>query len=188
MYVCAAPFLAQRLPPGATVPEPQPLSSSWLDRWTAEDGIAIFLDLPPIPVLSATAEFARRGFYVVPVIQRWPRPSSALPTAELLHALVEFSRAARPPQSPRGVVFILDGERGGPLSGGQPGIPPDPRRFDNRYHYSADRFPAPALLAERGIGKVEWAAPQSIAADLQPYALSLAEQGLRPVAVDTTAS
>ena len=155
------------------------------DRWRIGEGLAVFFDLPPVLVLDSTEDFIRIGFYVVPVIQRWPQPSALLPTSRLLHALININQPGALSSPPRGVAFILDGERDGRRFALAPADARlDLRRFDNRYHYTADRFPSPETLRRYGIHRVEWVSEAGVAPDLQPYALDLAAAGLRPQALE----
>jgi hypothetical protein len=50
--------------------------------------------------------------------------------------------------------------------------------FDNRYEYSADRFPAVTFLLNDGVEAACWIVRDEIAPDLQPYATRLTEDGL----------
>jgi len=82
------------------------------------------------------------------------------------------------PRSDRGVVFLLDGDRAGPVTADEHG--PPPRRFDNRYSYRICRFPPPRLLQQDGLTAAFWLSPPGIAPDLIEYAQTLAEAGLAP--------
>ena len=94
-----------------------------------------------------------RGWYVVPVIQRWIAQPALLPCRALLARLVVGARYARHPTRPRGAVLVADGARFGPI-----GRPPTVRGrvFDNRYEYQICRFPSMAFLHSQGVQQVRW--------------------------------
>ena len=137
-----------------------------------EDGAVVFVDLPPAVVLAATDELNRRGFFVVPIIQRWVVQAAVVDCRALAGRLVIDGQHVRRPSSPRGVIFVLDGERSGPPGAGSESRPP--RRFDNRYAYSPDRFPSPAFLQSQGIVAAQWLAGAVLADDLHGYSDDLA--------------
>jgi glutathionylspermidine synthase len=133
---------------------------------------ATFVDLPPTSVLPATVWLNQHGFIVVPIIQRWVAFPSVLDCSRLLDQLITFSERCRRPASPRGVVFVLDGERAGTGRASSA-----PSKFDNRYGYSGGLFPRPDDLWRRGVSEVRWVGVTDLAPDLRPYALSLADAG-----------
>jgi hypothetical protein len=140
-------------------------------------GQALFLDLRPAESLPATALLNRFGFLVVPVIQRWVASPALLRCERLLGLLVEHGRQVARPSMPRGVAFLLDGERAGaPARPGRTTEPP--RAFDNRYSYRVDRFPSASFLQLQEIRAVGWVSRTGLAADLQPYARQLLAAGL----------
>jgi glutathionylspermidine synthase len=144
-----------------------------IDRGLATaDQTAIFVDLPLATVLPAAAWLNRRGFFVVPIVQRWVAWPALLDCALLLDHLIAYSWRCRAPRIPRGVVILLDGERAGPA-----GRISAPVRFDNRYAYSGGLFPSPEELKRRGIGAVDWVAEDVLAPDLSNYASELASAG-----------
>lgn len=175
-YVCAAPFVG---------PAYRPVSARRTERLApiadALAGLgevsrpALFVDLPPEPVLCQMADLGAQGFVVVPVIQRWCADPAVIASGSLRSALVAAARHARHHARPRGYVFVLDGERAGPRSRVVPG-----RAFDNRYAYRACRFPPPEVLRAAGVGRIGWLSTRGIASDMADYALSLAAAGLPP--------
>src|SRR5262249_18434123 len=120
--------------------------------------VAIFVDLLRTSVLPATVWLNQRGFVVVPVIQRWVAFPAVLNCSRLIEQLVTFGGRCRRPSWPRGVVFVLDGDRAGRK---RMVIPPD--RFDNRYAYSGSLFPAPEELRRRGFHVVRWVGTAALA-------------------------
>lgn len=148
-------------------------------RSAAAPPTAWFTDLPAAPLLAAAGELAALGFWVAPLVQRWLVDGGVLPPEPLAAALLAPPQGYGNPhaQRPRGVVFILDGERCGrrrPL-----GQPYRPRRFDNRYEYTLHVFPPPAVLEAQGIRRVGWVAGRHGAAvDLALYLRSAAAAGL----------
>jgi hypothetical protein len=149
---------------------------------TADVRPALFLDIAPVDGLSLAPALNRSGLVTVPVIQRWPVEPAVLPCRRLLARLLQAGEQVHCPAEPRGVAFLLDGERTEPglrlLPGGERRSPVQGRRFDNRYSYRADRFPPPVLLLRQGITRVWWVSRVGIASDLLPYARQLGEAGL----------
>ncbi len=136
--------------------------------------VAVFLDLPAGETLPATEQLARLGFVVVPVIQRWVVAPAILPCEDLQAQLVRHAPRGRRRPTERGAVFVLDGERAGPLA------PPPSRRFDNRYNYPICRFPPPDFLKRHAVTGVYWLPAPPVAEDLLPYAQLLADHALPP--------
>jgi hypothetical protein len=148
----------------------------------AEHRCAVFVDRPPVESLESAPELNRLGYRIVPVVQRWCASPAVVPSEALAQALVEAGQSVAPLDDPRGVVFILDGDR----LGNRTPSGADPRRarsgslFDNRHEYPIDRFPPPDYLRGDGVTAVLWIGAGHIADDLQGYARRLAEGGLGP--------
>jgi hypothetical protein len=178
-YVCSAPFLGQpELPLRKRPPrEVEPALLRVLEGAQLPERVAVFVDLPVAGSLPAAAALRRRGFAVVPVIQRWAAPNAVLPCRRLLEDLVTAAPDAGRSHGGAGVIFLLDGDRGG-----SPEVAPrfSPSLFDNRYSYPVCRFPPPTALERDGIIAVYWLSSEGIAADLLPYAEQLAGAGLAP--------
>ena len=201
-YVCAAPFLGTeegealawqaastsgRRSAGWTRRETD-LADHLLDAARLPESLGgeslptiLLVDLPPEPVLAAAPLLAERGWYIVPVVQRWIASPAVLPCRRLVERLMIGSRQARRPTSPRGAVLIADGERTGPI--GYPGTVSG-RAFDNRYEYQVCRFPSMDFLKAQGVGRVQWItssaspAERSVKPDLAPYLEELLRAGL----------
>jgi hypothetical protein len=141
----------------------------------------LLLDLPAEPLLAATPAFVERGWYVVPVVQRWIASPAVLPCRRLIERLTLGAWQARRPAAPRGAVLIADGERTGP-----PGYPSEVRgrAFDNRYEYQICRFPSTDFLLAQGVRQVAWItspggpAERPVRPDLAPYLEELLGAGL----------
>jgi hypothetical protein len=179
-YVCAAPFLGAD---AVARPGPERRARGWTrrQRALADDltgGPLVLLELPPEPILDAAPLLVERGWYVVPVIQRWIASPAVLPCGRLMRALVDGARRARRPVSPRGAVLVADGVRAGP-----PGYPASVtgRTFDNRYEYQICRFPSLDFLAAQGVGHVRWVTARrdgAVGPDLAPYLEDLLRAGI----------
>ena len=168
-YVCAAPFLDAANVGGLADPGGRGIARLIrpLKLIPTDERSAVFVDLPPLRALAATERLNRLGFIVVPVIQRWIATPAILRCEPLVAGLVAYAAVARWPDHYRGVVFVLDGERGGRRSQRE-GAPP--RVFDNRYNYPICRFPPPSFLRRQEIATIWWVSAGGIAEDLQPYA------------------
>lgn len=170
-YVAAAPFLGDP-PAAASEPgrvRPRRVSPPLGDALRAiggEVGLALFVDLPPTRTLPATALLNDLGFIVVPIIERWVASPAVVRCDTLARDLAAYGCAVVCPSRPRGVVFLLDGERAGP---GGPLGSRTAKRLDNRYRYSTHRFPPPSFLQRQEIRAVHWLPNRGIAPDLQPY-------------------
>ncbi len=177
IYVCSAPFVGDPIPI-----EHPPIGRP--PRWLAEaigaipgdERAAVFVDLPPTRTLPATGDLNLLGFAVVPVIQRWITAPAVLRSDRLVACLERFGAVVRRPRPDRGVVFLLDGERGGPPRLRDSTAPA--RTFDNRYQYPPCRFPPPALLRDDAVTGVWWLAPNGVEEDLAGYASGLEAAGL----------
>jgi hypothetical protein len=141
----------------------------------------LFVDLPAEPVLAAAPVLVERGWYVVPVVQRWIASPAVLPCRRLVERLSIGAWRARRPTSPRGAVLIADGERTGPV--GYPATVSG-RAFDNRYEYQICRFPSTDFLKAQGVSRIQWitsaagAAERPVRPDLAPYLEELLRAGL----------
>ncbi|HVB96570.1 MAG TPA: hypothetical protein VNG11_02450 [Chloroflexota bacterium] len=161
--------------PFTSAADPDCSSSAVCSAFNGERA-AFFVDVSPTRVLPAAPWLNRRGFVVVPVIQRWSVAPAVLRSERLLAQLVGYATRVERPVGERGVIFILDGDRAGRSS-----VTASPRRFDNRYEYPPCRFPAPDFLVTQGIRDVCWLFIGSFADDLKPYREALARQGIRSV-------
>lgn len=181
-YVCPAPFLTD-LTPGPTVASvarlPSPLAEAV--RRLSDGPAAIFVDLPPEPTLCCAPILNQHGLFAVPVLLRWATEPATVPSGQLVAALVgTAARVARPLDS-RGVVFVLDGDRGERTPRSRQTYSP---RFDNRYRYPEwPPLPTPGFLHARGIVATLWVSRTGVAADLAPYARALAAEGLPPTEI-----
>jgi hypothetical protein len=141
------------------------------------------VDLPAEPILALAPLLAERGWYPVPVVQRWIARPAVLPCRRLIERLLLGARSIRQPSSPRGAVLIADGERIGP-TGTVPG-----RILENRYEYQICRFPSTAFLRDQGVGQVGWITDgtrpidRPVRPDLAPYLETLLQAG---IAVEVT--
>lgn len=203
-FVCAAPFLAAEAPARSRVSgrsgdgRSDDAACAALDAALtvspADDGcVAVLADLRIEATLAEVPSMVARGWYVVPVVQRWPAEPAVLSSRSILRLLIERAAQIRRPRSSRGVVLLADGERAGPVSAsgrtGRAGagraegrtasrIAATRRAFDNRYAYESSRFPPAALLHQEGVRVVRWVCPSGIARDLAPYAADLRAAGL----------
>lgn len=185
-YVCAAPFLCDRIVradgvvrrgQGCSLAPPRRLPA--LARALAASAAAvpsdlhpaIFVDLPPVQSLAATVDLVDAGFVVVPIIQRWVVVPAVLDCRSLVARLAWAGRQVRRPVAERGVVFLLDGDRDGTRARNARNF----RVFDNRYQYPADRFPPASFLGKRAVDVLYWITPTGIAPDLTSYAAELRE-------------
>lgn len=142
-------------PSSPAAPESGPAGHSRRPREVrpAARPVAVLADLPVEATLAAAPLLAARGWYVVPVVQRWIASPAVLPCRRLIARLVAGAGRVQRPRVPRGVVLLADGERTG-----RPGARSQPRGrvFDNRYEYQICRFPSPAFLAGEGIERIRW--------------------------------
>ncbi len=186
-YVCAAPFFGTL----TTSPPSAPKTSLTSDLIRALDGLpsalrtAVFLDLPVTRTLAETPALESIGFRIVPVIQRWVASKAALPCEPLLEQLVACQPSRLKAREDRGVVFVLDGERAGPIDTGMRAR--SSQRFNNRYSYRICRFPPARFLQQDGITAVRWISSSGIAPDLRSYADGLANAGLTIEQIDSPA-
>jgi hypothetical protein len=140
----------------------------------------LLVDLPPEPILAAAPALVERGWYVVPVVQRWIASPAVVPCRRLVERLVVGAWQARRPTAPRGAVLIADGARTGPA--GYPAVVPG-RAFDNRYEYQICRFPSTEFLKAQGVEHVRWVtgshpAERPVRPDLAPYLEDLLRAGI----------
>ena len=148
---------------------------------SGDSATILLVDLPAEPVLSAAPLLVERGWYVVPVVQRWIASPAVLPCRRLVERLVLGAWRARRPSSPRGAILVADGERMGPL--GYPATVTG-RAFDNRYRYQICRFPSTDFLKAHGVQRIRWLtsgahpAERPVRPDLAPYLEDLLRAGL----------
>ena len=179
-YVSAAPFLGD-LPAAASKPgkvrpgRVSPPLRNALRAVGGEVGLALFVDISPTRTLPATTLLNHLGFIVVPLIERWVASPAVVRCETLASDLAAFGCAVVCPPRPRGVVFLLDGDRAG-----TPGVlgSRTAKRLDNRYRYSTHRFPPPSFLQRQEIRTVHWLSERGIALDLRPYIDRLLDAGL----------
>lgn len=182
LYVCSAPFVGDRITIDRSgAGRPSRLVVDAVRSIPEEERAAIFVDLPTRLSLPSTPRLNDLGYVVVPVIQRWVTEPALLRSARLVDQLIRYGASVRRPRPDRGVIFILDGERAGPLLAAD--SPTPKRTFDNRYAYPSCRFPPPALLREDAISRVWWLTPRGIADDLADYAARLEAEGFPPVVI-----
>jgi hypothetical protein len=185
-FVCAAPFLTD-LQPRPVRRRASSVGGTLLDLLLSaapHERFAALLDLPIEPTLAVADQLNAAGLTVVPVVQRWSAQPAVLDCRALLSLLLEQAPRQHRLDSPRGLLFLLDGERNGP--------PPDlaqspsPRAFDNRYTYRSCRFPNAATLTAAGYDHLLWLSRDGVAADLSEYAASLVANGLTLTPVPCT--
>jgi hypothetical protein len=209
-YVCAAPFLgtgesgqltqaaAMSVRPGAGRRSRfSPTQRALADRLLAGvlsprrvgEGVqrdvvgsfpVVLADLPAAPLVRVAPLLNERGWYVVPVVQRWIASPAVLACRELLAGLLVGAWLVRRPARPRGALLIADGERAGPV--GYPPLVPG-RTFDNRYEYQICRFPSTRFLEAQSVRRVTWLTPERPAAVLAGGTPPLT-LGIPPVARD----
>ena len=68
----------------------------------------LLVDLPAEPLLAAAPYLVERGWYVVPVVQRWIASPAVLPCRRLVERLVFGAWQVRRPTSPRGAALIAN--------------------------------------------------------------------------------
>lgn len=155
-------------------------SIATLDDSSSSSFPLIFADLPAEQLLAVAPLLAARGWYVVPVVQRWIATPAVLACRQLVRQLLFGAWQVRRPAQPHGAILIADGERTGPV-----GYPPlvAGRTFDNRYEYQICRFPSTRFLHAQGVRQVTWITTErptaGPAGDLRPSTL-----GIPPVARD----
>jgi hypothetical protein len=177
-YVCATPFLGQ-IDPDPVELEPAGAAAAFLHALgpaAPNQGVAVFVDLPPQETLPAAPSLRRRGSTVVPIIQRWIEPNSLLAGGPLLKCLDAYSPRGFRPSAGNEVVFLLDSDRSGATVGATDSSPR--ARFDNRYAYPVCRFPPAEFLKTQKVVEVHWLSRAAGAADLIEYKQLLAEAGL----------
>jgi hypothetical protein len=153
----------------------------------------ILADLPAEPLLAIAPLLAERGWYVVPVVQRWIANPAVLPCRQLMQRLLLGAWQMQRPADPRGAILIADGERTGPV--GYPQLAAG-RTFDNRYEYQICRFPSTRFLHAQGVRQVTWITAERsptmpgsglreptlgippVARDLHPYREMLLQAGI----------
>jgi hypothetical protein len=153
----------------------------------------LLADLPAEPLLAIAPLLTARGWYVVPVVQRWIASPAVLPCRPLMQRLLLGAWQMQRPSQPRGAILIADGERTGPV--GYPHLAAG-RTFDNRYEYQICRFPSTRFLHGQGVRRVTWmttgrpaSRPGSslgeptlgippVARDLHPYREMLLQAGI----------
>lgn len=185
-YVDATPFLRPvPLLPSAPMlaASPRPLADAVAALPPGALAV-VYADLPTISLLRGALALNRASLYVVPAISRWPAAPAVLACGKLQAQLLATAPTLRRPTAPRGVVFLLDGDR---ARAGGPGPPPHGvRAFDNRYSYSANELPSPESLVALGCGSAIWLTPTAVAPDLRRYVDELSRGGiaveLRPTA------
>jgi hypothetical protein len=138
----------------------------------------VLVELPPEPVLAVAPLLVERGWYVVPVIQRWTTSPAVLPCQRLLATLVRGAGLARRPDTPIGAVLVADGERAGP-----PGYPTvvAARAFDNRYEYQICRFPSMDFLRAHDVRQARWITGRAdgmVGPDVAPYLEEMLRAGI----------
>jgi hypothetical protein len=143
--------------------------------------LVLLVDLPAEPILALAPLLVERGWYVVPIVQRWIASPAVLPCRRLIERLLLGAWRVRRPTTPRGAVLIADGERRGPE--GYPATVPG-RAFDNRYEYQICRFPSTDFLRFQGVGRIKWItsgalpAERPVRPDLAPYLEDLLRAGV----------
>jgi hypothetical protein len=140
----------------------------------------ILADVPAEPVLAVAPLLAARGWYVVPIVQRWIATPAVLPCRQLVERLVVGARQMKRPAAPVGAILIVDGERTGSVDA--PLLVPG-RTFDNRYEYQTCRFPSTRFLQAQGVRRVRWITSARPAGP-PGSALEQPMSGLPPVARD----
>lgn len=184
-YVCAAPFLAERVPPPRTRQSRADGSLLTLLMEHTEGRACAFVDLPPTAALGAAPELNQRGRLVVPVVQRWSAAATVLPCEPVIRLLLAVSRRLNRPADPVGAVFYLDGDR----SGHDAHVPARLNRgraFDNRYLQSSNLLPPASLLLAFATPHVAWVSPGPIAPDVHAYLQALRAAGIASVHVPFT--
>jgi hypothetical protein len=189
-YVCAAPFLGtgdgemlalEARARAISLPRRSRRQEALADRLLPRElGLptVLLVDLPAEPILALAPLLAERGWYPVPVVQRWVATPAVLPCRRLVERLLLGAWSIRRPSSPRGAVLIADGERIGPtgtVSG---------RAFDNRYEYQICRFPSTDFLIGQGVEQARWftdgtrPVDRPVRPDLAPYLEMLLRAGI----------
>jgi hypothetical protein len=111
---------------------------------------AVIVDLPAVESVRAGIALARRGYRPVPLYNTSYGPSPVIEIAPLIlelakGALVLQTTTLAPDAPP---AFLLDSNRM------QPGVPPSPGKFDNRWVVFPQDFPSATLLRARGVAEV----------------------------------
>jgi hypothetical protein len=160
------------------LPLDAPAGDDHADEHAPERPSVVLVDVPAEPILALAPLLVERGWYVVPVIQRWIASPAVLPCRRLMRLLLAGSERVRRPASPRGVVLIADGERLGPP--GYPLFVPG-RAVDNRYEYQICRFPSVDFLHAREVRTMRWVTdrpPAQARPDLTPYLEDVLRAGI----------
>ena len=134
--------------PPTTTPEWAEPSYLWLPQSSGRTVVVV--DLPAVESVRTGIVLARRGYRPVPLFNTTHGPSPVIETAPLMlelgrgaGQLKTISLAAQAP-----AAFLLDANRM------QPGVPPSPGKFDNRWVVFPQDFPSATFLRAHGVSEV----------------------------------
>ena len=120
----------------------------WLPQSSGRTVVVV--DLPAVESVHTGIALARRGYRPVPLFNTTHGPSPIIETVPLMielgrgaGELKTISLAAQAPP-----VFLLDANRM------QPGMPPSPGKFDNRWVVFPQDFPSATFLRSHGVAEV----------------------------------
>ena len=130
------------------VPQWAEPSYLWLPQSSGRT--VVIIDLPAVESVRTGILLARRGYRPVPLFNTTHGPSAVIETTPIL---IELARGAGQlktislsAQSPP--AFLLDTNRL------QPGVPPSPGKFDNRWVVFPQDFPSATFLRAHGVADV----------------------------------
>jgi hypothetical protein len=149
LFAGGAPVLAAQpvtpMPVHSTDPAPASYGQGTLDTWTA-----FVVDMPGERSVEIGMTLARTGYRPVPLFNTAYHPSAIVPVDSILKRLRdsadELQGLAIPADAPP--VFLLDAKRL------EPGTPPQPGKFDNRWAVFPQDFPSANFLLSHNVRRV----------------------------------
>lgn len=149
LFAGGAPVLAAQpvtpMPVHSADPAPASYGQGTLDTWTS-----FVVDMPGERSVEIGMTLARTGYRPVPLLNTAYHPSAIVPVDPILRRLRdgadELQGLAIPADAPP--VFLLDSKRL------EPGTPPEPGKFDNRWTVFPQDFPSANFLLSHNVRRV----------------------------------